>query len=153
MALAYGQDTIRTIPHVATKTLGGGSVYIKDLADSNISVISFWATWCKPCVSELTAISEVYEDWQEETGVTLYAVSVDDSRTSANVYPLVYGKNWTFVVLLDNNQDFKRAMNVNIIPCTFVVSNGVIIYEHIGYSAGSELEIYDVLKNAKQLNK
>lgn len=147
--MSYGQDTVRTIPNVSVKTLGGGSVYVRELAGSNICVISFWATWCKPCVYELTAISEVYEDWQEETGVILYAVSVDDSRTSGNVYPLVYGKNWPFVVLLDINQDFKRAMNVVQIPKTFIVYNGIVVYDHEGYMAGSELEIYKVLKELK----
>lgn len=145
----YGQDTTRIIPNVPVKTLGGGSVYVKELADSNISIISFWATWCKPCVSELSAISEVYEDWQEEIGVILYAVSVDDSRTSGNVYPLVYGKNWPFVVLLDNNQEFKRAMNVGQIPKMFIVYNGIVVYDHEGYMVGDEVEVYKVIKELK----
>jgi thiol-disulfide isomerase/thioredoxin len=148
----YGQDTVRNIPNVAVNTLGGGSFYIKELTDSNLCIISFWATWCKPCVSELTEISEVYEDWQKETGVMLYAVSVDDARTYWNVYPLVYGKNWPFVVLLDVNQDFKRAMSVSQIPRTFIVYNGIVVYDHEGYISGDELEIYKKLKETVSKN-
>ena len=70
-------------------------------------IISFWATWCKPCVKELTAIADVYEDWQTETGVKVYAVSIDDSRSSAQVKTLVNGKGWTYDVLLDQNADFR----------------------------------------------
>ena len=41
---------------------------------------------------ELNAISEVYDDWQEETGVKVIAVSIDDSRNAAKVGPFANGK-------------------------------------------------------------
>ena len=76
-------------------------------------MISFWATWCKPCIKELDAIADVYDDWQDETGVQLVAVSIDDSRNTARVAPFVNGKGWEYTVLLDPNSDFRRAMGID----------------------------------------
>jgi thiol-disulfide isomerase/thioredoxin len=55
--------------------------------DGDPIIISFWALWCHPCIKELTTIADVYEDWQDETGVKLYAVSIDDARSTAKVGP------------------------------------------------------------------
>jgi cytochrome c biogenesis protein CcmG/thiol:disulfide interchange protein DsbE len=150
--LAYGQDNqekkVRKLPIVDVKTLDGKTVNTATLSNNGKPIIiSFWATWCKPCVAELTAISDVYTDWQEETGVKLIAVSIDDSRTSAGVKPLVDGKGWDYEVLLDANSDFKRAMNVNLVPQTFILNgNGEIVWQHTSFSQGSELGLIDVVR-------
>jgi thiol-disulfide isomerase/thioredoxin len=110
-------------------------------------IISFWATWCKPCIKELTTIADVYEEWQEETGVKLYAVSIDDSRSTAQVKTLVNGKSWEYEILLDQNGDFKRAMNVNAVPHTFVVNGkGEIVWQHTSFSEGAELDLINVVR-------
>lgn len=109
-------------------------------------VISFWATWCKPCVRELNTISELYEDWQEETGVKLYAVSIDDSRNIQKLAPFVATSDWPFDVLSDVNSDFRRAMNVVTSPHTFLLDeNRKIVWQHVGYSPGDEDELYEQL--------
>ena len=103
--------------------------------DGKPFIISFWATWCKPCIRELSAIAEVYSEWQSETGVKLFAVSVDDARTSAQVKSLVNGKGWQYEVLLDPNSDLRRAMQVNAVPHSLVVnSNGDVVWQHTGYA-------------------
>ena len=77
----------------------------------------------------------MYEDWQKETGVKLVAVSIDDVRNAAKVGPLVNGKAWTYDVYLDQNQDLKRALNVNNVPHTFLLNgNGEIGWHHNAYA-------------------
>ncbi len=133
---------------VDIKTLKGKIFNTKEIKnDGKPIIISFWATWCKPCVKELTAISEIYEDMQEDTGVKLYAISVDNARSSSRVAPFVNSRGWDFTVLLDPNGDFKRAMNVVNVPHTFVLDgNGKIVWQHTSYADGDEEELYEVLK-------
>lgn len=136
------------LPNVTVKDLNGKDVNISKIKnDGKPIVITFWATWCKPCIKEHEALNDVYEDWQDETGVKIYSVSIDDSRSSARVKPFVEGKGWEFETLLDVNSDLKRAMNVSNPPHTFLIDGkGKIVYQHSGYVDGSENELYKEIK-------
>lgn len=136
------------LPSVQVKTLEGKNFNTADISNNGKPVIvSFWALWCKPCIKELTTISEVYPDWVKETGVKLIAVSIDDSRSSARVLPTVEGKGWEYEVLLDQNGDFKRAMNVTVIPHTFLLNGkGEIVWQHTSFAEGAELELIKLVK-------
>lgn len=140
------------LPNINVKTLDGKTLNMSELSNNgNPIIISFWATWCKPCVKEMTTISDVYEDWREETGVLFVAISVDDARTSANVKPLVNGKGWEYMVLSDANQELKRAMNVNLIPHTFIVNGkGEIVWQHTAFTEGSELKLIELVRKLKK---
>ena len=110
-------------------------------------MLDFWATWCKPCVNELNAINDVYADWQKETGVKIIAVSVDDSRTISNVKPFVSGKGWEYEVYIDTNGDLKRALNIGMVPYTFLVNGkGEIVSMHTGYAPGDETKLFEEIK-------
>jgi thiol-disulfide isomerase/thioredoxin len=131
----------------SVKTLNGESTSITEISSkNNLVIVSLWATWCVPCKNELDAISEVYQDWQDETNVELVAVSVDDSRTVNRVRPLINGKDWDFTILLDTNNDLKRALNATSIPLTLILKNGEIVYRHSGYTPGSEDALFEELK-------
>ena len=136
------------LPSVDIKTVNGKSFNTKDIQnDGKPIIICFFATWCKPCMVELKSIAEVYDDWQDETGVKIYAVSIDDTRSSAKVLPLVNANDWDYEVLLDENQDFKRILNVNDIPHTFILNgNREIIWQHTSYAPGVEKEYIQVVK-------
>lgn len=136
------------LPAVNVKTLDGKSFSTGDIDNGGKPVIiSFWATWCKPCVLELSTIAELYDDWKEETGVKLVAISIDDARNVSKVPPFVNGKGWEYEVYLDPNADFKRAMNVNSVPHTFLLNGQKqVVFQHNAYAPGDENHLYAKVK-------
>ena len=141
------------LPSVQLKDLKGKPVNTSSLEnDGKPFIICFFASWCAPCLRELEAIKEVYEDWQEETGGKLYAVSIDDAQNSLKVGPDARAKGWPYEILLDPNADFRRALGGNLIPAVFIVDgDGKIAYSRTGYTAGSEeLLIEEVRKLLNQ---
>ncbi|OFY84632.1 MAG: alkyl hydroperoxide reductase [Bacteroidetes bacterium RIFCSPLOWO2_12_FULL_35_15] len=145
----------RSIPAADVKTLDGKTVNTSKFSnDGKPMIIDFWATWCKPCKKELDAISEVYAEWQKETGVKLIAISIDDSRSSGKVSADAKTHGWEYEVYLDENQDFKRALNVGDIPQVFILNGkGEIVWQHNGYVDGGEEHIFEVLKKVAKGEK
>lgn len=148
---AFAQDhheSGKKLPALILKDMDGKTVNTGELGLKGPIVISFWATWCSPCKKELNTIHEVYEEWQDKTGVTLVAVSIDDEKTKNQVAVTVNGRGWEYLVLMDPNGDFKRAMGVNNVPHTFLVDEeGNIVYSHNNYVAGDEEILYkEILK-------
>ena len=142
ITLCYGQ-----LPNVNLKDVKGNNKNISKLSnDGNPIIISFWATWCKPCKAELNTIAEEYDDWVDETGVKLVAVSIDDARSSSRVEPYINAQGWEYLVLMDPNGDLKRAMNVNNVPHTFLINErGEVVWAHNNYAEGDEDELYEEL--------
>ena len=142
-ATAYAQ-----LPSVTIKDINGNSVRTDTLSNNGKPfIIDFFATWCKPCNRELKAIHEVYPDWQEETGVKLIAVSVDQAQNINKVKPMVDEYGWEYDILLDPNSDFKRALGIQMIPYVLIVDgNGNIVYKHNGYTDGAENELIEKVR-------
>jgi cytochrome c biogenesis protein CcmG/thiol:disulfide interchange protein DsbE len=141
------QSSVKQLPKVLLTDINGKTINTAEMGFKGPIVISFWATWCAPCKRELNTIQDLYPDWQEETGVTLVAVSIDDEKTKAQVRLYVDGKAWDYVVLLDPNGDFKRAMGVNNVPHTFLVdTEGNIVFSHNNYAPGDEEKLYEEIK-------
>jgi len=131
------------LPAVTLKTMNGVEVRTDTLSNGGQPfIIDFFATWCKPCNRELDAISEVYEEWQEETGVKIIAISIDQAQNTGKVKPLVSNHGWEYEVLLDPNSEFLRVLGGHTIPYTLIVNGkGQIVYKHSGYTDGAETEL------------
>lgn len=138
----------KTVPAVDIRTLDGKTFNTSHINNNGKPIIiSFWATWCKPCKKELEAMAANYAEWNKETQVKIVAVSIDDSRSTARAATEAKAKAWEFDVYLDPNQDFKRAMNVNNIPHTFLLDGkGEIVWQHTAYAEGDEDQLYELVK-------
>lgn len=145
-------DMSAQLPNVNVKDTKGNSVNVATLSnDGKPFVISFFATWCKPCLRELSAISELYPEWQEETGMKMYIVSIDDAQNVSKVKPFVDAEGWDYEVLLDPNSDFFRAMGLRAVPHIMVIDGtGKVAYTHSGYTDGSENHLIEIIRNLNE---
>lgn len=150
MVFGMAIEVSAQLPSVTLKDINGKTVTTDTLSNGgNPMIISFFATWCKPCNRELDAISEVYEEWQEETGVKLVAISIDQAQNMNKVKPLVDQHEWPFeTVLLDPNGEFKRQLGIQMIPYVLIVDGqGKIVYKHNGYTDGAEEELIEKIRS------
>ncbi len=149
---AQAETAVSTLPDVKVKTTDGQSVSTGSFDNNGKPmIISFWATWCKPCILELKTINDEYQDWVDETGVKLIAVSIDDARNAPKVAPFVAGQGWEYEIYIDENSDFKRAMSVNNVPHTFLVDGeGKIVWSHNSFSPGDEEELFELVQELSE---
>ena len=138
----------KKLPSVNIKDMAGNPINTAEVSnEGNPIIISFWATWCKPCKLELNTVAEEYETWQEETGVKLIAVSIDDQKTANSVESVVNAAGWEYDIWMDPNGEFKRALGVNNVPHTFLLDGeGNIVYSHNNFVPGDEEILYEHVK-------
>ncbi|MFY7971291.1 MAG: TlpA family protein disulfide reductase [Flavobacteriales bacterium] len=140
------------LPSVSLKDLNGNTIDTGKLSnDGKPIVICFWATWCSPCKKELNNYAELYDEWKEETGVKIIAVSIDDQRSMTRVAPYISSVSWEYDILLDTNKQFAQALGVNNVPHTFLIDgNGNIVWQHNNYAEGDEEELHEQLLKLKK---
>lgn len=137
------------IPDVTVENMKGVKVSAKTIClAGKPTVVSLWATWCKPCIQELDAVSEVLEDWREELDFRFVAVSVDDARAISKARTYASARGWDGIdFFFDSNAELQRKLNVSSIPYVLIYdSSGKLVYSHVGYLPGGEEEIFSELK-------
>lgn len=148
VSMAQDAEKPLGLPDITVKNIEGADVNVQYYAtDGKITIVSFFATWCKPCFKEFKNFNDLLDEWGEEYDAELVGISTDDSRNMAKVRPIVNGMGWDFDILLDPNGDIQRAMNVVNPPVTFLLDKeGKIVYTHTGYVEGDEYELEDEIK-------
>ena len=129
LVCAINLHSQKFVPNIPIETFKGTYTTMnKELSDDSYYILSFWATWCVPCINELDALNEVYDELSKDLNFKVYAISTDDARTKRRVRPLVNGKSWKFDVLLDENHDLKRALNISGLPHTIIAKQNEILH-------------------------
>lgn len=142
-----------TAPNFELENMDGDIYELSDFLGKGPVLISFWATWCKPCIEELKAYNKIYEEYEEE-GFTIIAISTDSERSIAKVKPFISSMNYDFPVLLDPNSDIARQYYARVMPFSVMIDKaGNILYSHVGYSRGDELKVEDIVKKQLEKNK
>ncbi len=147
--IMYTSQAQENFPSVKLKAVSGKVYDFAEMAFSSkdtMIVVSFWATWCIPCVTELENINDELEEKQAIRPFKFIGVAIDDARTASRVKPFIKGKGWKFEVLMDNNSELKRALNITDVPHVLILKDGKIAYRHTGYIAGEEDNLFETIK-------
>lgn len=142
--LVFAQDenkTGRKAPNFKLEDIDGKSYSLKNEIGEGPILLSFWATWCKPCVEELAHFQELFEELKD-TKFKMFGISIDSEKSMAKVKPYIKAKGFTFPVLLDPNSNIARDYYALNVPFSVLIDkNGNISYSHSGYKKGDELLI------------
>jgi peroxiredoxin len=137
-SLIQSDTKISSAPNFVAKDLNGTKMELKEVLKGGPVLISFWATWCKPCIKELGELQKVYKKYREK-GFQILALDVDGPRSISKVRSMVKGLSWDFPVLLDESKDIYRSYQVLGIPHTVLINtSGEIVYTHTTYRPGDE---------------
>lgn len=132
-------ETVRKAPNFKLENIDGKFVELSKEIGTGPIILSFWATWCKPCIEELTQYKSIFKEY-ESKGVKIFAVSTDNEKTAAKVRPLVKSKGYPFTILLDPNSETARKYYVPSVPYVVILDTlGNIAYTHLGYMKGDEI--------------
>jgi thiol-disulfide isomerase/thioredoxin len=113
---------------------------VAKLGAGKVTVVSFWATWCKPCKEEMKAMAPIYDKMKDK--VTYIAISIDNTKTMARVASYIKSQGYTFPVLLDPNSDVFLALNGTNVPYTLIFNaDGSLHSKHDGYLEGDEAKL------------
>lgn len=98
--------------------------------DNGVVVLSFWTTWCAPCLQEFPLLEAFHKQHQED-GVYLLAIEVGSHPDA--VRRLVRRSGISFPVLLDTDMSIAKRFRVNTFPHVIVLANGCrVVYEGTG---------------------
>ena len=116
----------------------GNIVELNTMVGRGPILITFWATWCKPCLEEMVEYNKIYEEFAQK-GFVLLAISTDNERSVAKVKPFVRSRNYSFPILLDINSDVARKYYAQVDPYSVLIDKkGNVVYTHFGYARGDE---------------
>lgn len=131
------------LPEFSLRDTDGKQVTNADLAGKT-SLINFWATWCQPCMVEMKYLDGFDRDETlKGKGFQVISVSIDDARSASMVKPTVKRNGYGFRVLLDKDTTFVGQVNpAKTLPYSMLVDGkGNIVWSHLGYTPGDEVEM------------
>lgn len=130
-------------PEIELKNLDNKYVQLEDIKGAQLTVIDFWATWCKPCLASIPKIDQLALEFQEK-GVAFWGINIDSPRNQSKVKPFVRSMNISYPVFLDGDQKLMNYLNVSVMPTILILnSKGKVLYFHEGYQPGDETLIQE----------
>ena len=123
-----------------------GKTVIKNNFKGQVTIINFWATWCRPCVEEIPSLNRLKE---KMLGLPFELISINYAEDKKTILEFMKMVKVDFPVLLDQEGSFAKKWNVITYPSTFVIDkNGKIQY---GVNAAIEWDNPNLIKKIKAL--
>jgi cytochrome c biogenesis protein CcmG, thiol:disulfide interchange protein DsbE len=132
----------------SAETLDNTEIQFSDVYKEGVTLVSFWALWCKPCRAEMRHLEAIYEKYSD-LGFTIIGINQDSPRSVAKVKAYVSSHNLSFPIVTDASQEIFQQFNGQSIPLTILYNKkGEVIYKHVGYLPGDEIELEKEIKIA-----
>ncbi|MFP2994863.1 redoxin domain-containing protein [Spongiivirga sp. MCCC 1A20706] len=115
-------------PNFTGKTPDGKDIALNDVIGDKVTVVDFWASWCKPCRVENPSIVKMYNEYHEQ-GLNILGVSLDNNQEKWTKAIEEDQLTWSHISNLQSWKDpIAKKYNVSAIPQTFILDeNGAIV--------------------------
>jgi peroxiredoxin len=129
-------------PDFRGQTVEGRPFHLADHLGKNVVLISFWATWCRPCMVELPHVTELWRELHGK-GFEAVAVSMDDSNSESQVRPTAARLGIPFPVVVDRDTRIQGLYNPrHAAPMTILIDrSGQVAWRHEGFVEGDQDEV------------
>ncbi|MCG8581294.1 MAG: TlpA family protein disulfide reductase [Bacteroidales bacterium] len=150
LTLAFNVVKAQSIPDFMLENLDGEWVSYNDLKGDEVTLIDFWASWCKPCMKAMPEIDKIYQEYHNK-GLSAIGINTDGPRSISKVRPLSKTLNISYPIVSDINNELLNDLNISVLPTLLLVNkNGEIIYRHEGWTAGDEKELVEQINSILQ---
>lgn len=113
-------------------------VSLEELQGEKLTIIDFWATWCKPCTKAMPKINKIYHDYKDE-GLEVIGISCDGPRSIGKVNLVAQSLNIDYAILKDIDCEVMTENNFQAFPTLIILnSENDIVYVHEGFASGDE---------------
>ena len=143
------QTTSAGVPIFQVADINGEMFNLQDHIGTDVVFISFWATWCEPCKTEMPLIQRLHDDFGAK-GLKVLSVSLDGPDTVSGVEPYIQTQGYTFQVVIDEDTSIAQAINPRTVaPFTVILGRDGQVAKTIEGFQLSESE--HIIATVKQL--
>lgn len=141
----------QNVLNYSLSNIEGNEILLSEIKGESLTVLDFWATWCKPCIKSIPILIELSEEYKDY-GVNFIGINEDSPKNSSKIKPFSYSLGITYPVLLDSDQVLMNDLLVNSLPTLIIINNnGEIVFTHIGYTSGDKAILKETIN--KLLNE
>jgi peroxiredoxin len=108
----------------------------------NVVLVNFWATWCKPCTTEMPAMQNTYDRLREKGFVVL---AINELEDEAKVREHIKQHGHTFPVLIDRDNKVANQFGVFGLPVSVFIDEKGVVREYIKGGLLTEQVILDTV--------
>jgi thiol-disulfide isomerase/thioredoxin len=147
---SYTSLSAQNVKNFELKDLENNIKSFQELKGEKLTLIDFWATWCKPCNKAIPELNKIYDTFKSQ-GVEIIGINCDGPRSVSKVVPLSKALKIQYPILIDINSEIKTDLNILGLPTLIIVDdNDKIVWIHEGFVSGdAEVIIAEIEKLLK----
>lgn len=132
----------QSVSNFTLETIEGNSYSLSESSDDKVIILTFFTTWCKPCMQEHPHLENFFRKYRKE-GLGVIAISADEPGNRSKVRLWKRRYKLTFPVLLDSDSELTRKYNPDLsFPLTLVLGPDRSVRKiYQGYSIGDEKKL------------